>query len=456
MIEVGQELTLEIKRLGINGEGIAFYKKLAVFVSGALPGELCKVEITSVSQKMAVAKLIDVLRVSKDRVIPKCEYCERCGGCQTAHIEYKAMGVEKRNAVIEALQRYTDINTRSFEIKPTITMENPYGYRFKSSLPVREFNGKATVGLYNSETKELVYINDCLVQNEIINKINRKILEYIDELNVTPYVERYRRGEIKFIVCRVSHYNNEAQITFITHSKTPKIFELAKKVINIDNVVSVYESINDSIKEGIIFGPELKLLEGKKTIIETIGNYKFELLPNAFFQLNPVQTETLYNVIKKYAKLSMKEVVLDAYCGVGTIGIYLSKLAKEVIGIEYNKEAVVNAINNAKLNKVKNAKFYQGDVVELLPKMISDGTLFDVIVVDPPRTGLGSDLCETILSTDVKRVIYVSCNPASLAKDLNLLTRKYNVNLIQPVDMFPFTSHVEVVTMLELKQDKNN
>lgn len=454
MLEVGQILTLEIKRLGINGEGIAFYKRLAIFIKNAIPSELCKVEILTVSNKMATGKVVEYIKSSSDRVLPLCQYCDRCDGCQISHIKYESTGKFKRDAVIEALNRYTDINTRSFEIKPTIQLESPYGYRYKSSLPVRKFNDKSTVGLYNSESKELVYINTCLVQNEIINRVNSEILKYVDELNVTPYVEKYRRGELKYIVCRVSHYNNEVQVTLITHSKTPKIFELAKKVINIDNVVSVYESLNDSLKDGIIFGPSIKLLEGKKTIIESIGNYKFELLPNAFFQLNPVQTEKMYEVIKKACKLSMKEKVLDAYCGVGTIGIYLSKLAKEVIGIEYNKEAVENANNNAKLNKVRNAKFYQGDVTELLPKMIADGTKFDVIVVDPPRTGLGVELCQTLLNNDVSKIIYISCNPASLAKDLNLLIKKYNINSIQPIDMFPMTSHVETIVLLCLKDAK--
>ena len=454
MLEVGQELIVEIKRLGINGEGIAFYKRLAIFIPNGIPGELCKVKIESLSQKLATASIIEIERKSEYRVNPSCPYYSKCGACQTSHIDYKKMGEFKRESVIEAIQRYTDINPRSFEIKPTILMDNPYGYRYKASLPVRKFNEKATLGLYNSDTKELTYIDSCLIQNEMINNINQEILKYIDELHITPYIEQYRRGEIKYIVTRVSHFNKEAQVTFITHDKTPKIFELAKKVINIKGVVSVYESINDSIKEGIIFGDNIKKLEGKDVIVENIGKYKYELLPNAFFQLNPIQTEKLYECILKAAKLSFKETVLDAYCGAGTIGIYLSKLAKEVIGIEKIKEAVENANNNALLNKVKNAKFYQGDVLELLPKMIKDGKTFDVIVCDPPRTGLGSDLCDVIVNAKINRMIYVSCNPSTLAKDLNRLTEIYNIKYIQPVDQFPFTSHVECVTLLYRKDAK--
>jgi 23S rRNA (uracil-5-)-methyltransferase RumA len=330
-------------------------------------------------------------------------------------------------------------------------MQNPYNYRFKASLPVRKFNDNATVGLYSVDGKEVIYIDGCMNQADQINNINKKILALMDKLNVVPYIEKYKRGEVKYIVTRVSHFNKEAQVTFVIGEKTPKIKELAKEVIKIDSVVSVFESFADGEGDSLIFGSDIKLLEGKKTILESIGKYKFELLPTAFFQLNPIQTEVLYEHVLKACKLSFKERVLDAYCGVGTIGIYLAHNASEVIGIEYNKEAVENASNNAQLNKIKNAKFLQGDVVELLPHMIKDGEAFDVIVADPPRVGLGSELCEAILESGAKRFIYVSCNPATLAKDLNILTKKYNVNSIEPFDMFPNTSHVEVICVINKK-----
>lgn len=448
MLNVGDKIVVDIKRLGINAEGIAYYNRLAVFIPGAIPGELCEVEITEVREKMALAKLVEVRRASDSRVEPKCKYFGRCGGCQAMHIDYKKMGELKRKLVIEAIERYTDLNPRSFEIKPTVIMSSPYNYRYKSQLPVRDFSGKATVGLYSVDSKEVIYIDSCMNQADAINTINKKILEYVDELNVSPYYEKYRRGELKHIVVRVSHKTHEAQVTLVTHEKTPKIFELAKRVINIPGVVSVYESFNDSNKDGLIFGDEIKLLEGKKTIVEGIGKYKFELLPNAFFQLNPSQTEKLYEIVLKSAKLSFKETVLDAFCGAGTIGLYLSHNAKEVVGIEQNKEAVENAKANAKMNKVSNASFYCGDVNDVLSGL--DKT-FDVVVCDPPRTGLGADLCETLLGVGAKRLIYVSCNPATLAKDLNILSRDYNVNSITPLDMFPNTSLVESITVLTKK-----
>ena len=448
MINIGDKLKLTIKRLGINGEGIAYYNKLVIFVDGALPGELCELEITEAREKMAYAKLLEVITPSKFRVEPKCKYYGRCGGCNTMHINYEKMGEYKRNLVIEALERYTDLNTRSFEIKPTMLMSNPFGYRFKSQLPVRDFNGKSTVGLYSVDGKDVIYIDSCMNHTDIINNINKNILSLADELNITPYLEKYRRGILKHIVVRVSHLTKEVQVTLVIHEKSPKIFELAKKIVNIPGVVSVYESLNEDNKDAEIFGDNLKLIEGKKTILEGIGKYKFELLPNAFFQLNPSQTEKLYEVALKAAKLSFKETVLDAFCGVGTIGLYFSHNAKEVIGIESNKEAIDNANNNAKINKVKNASFICGDVYESLKKIDKK---FDVIVCDPPRTGLGANLCEAFLDSNAKRIIYISCNPATLAKDLNILSNKYNINSIQPVDMFPNTSHVETICVLTKK-----
>ena len=219
--------------------------------------------------------------------------------------------------------------------------------------------------------------------------------------------------------------------------------------MKIEHVVSVFESVNDG-SDVSIFGTTKKL-EGKDTILENIAEFKFELGPDTFFQLNPVQTEKLYEAVKKVCKLSKKETVLDLYCGVGTIGIYLSKLAKEIIGVEVNEISIENAKTNAVLNKVQNAKFFAGRVDEVLPKVIRENNV-DVLVCDPPRTGLEEYVCKTILKSGINRVVYVSCNPSTLAKDLALLSEKYTVKSIQPVDMFPQTSHVESVTLLELKK----
>ena len=443
------QFILDIKRLGINGEGIGFYNKLAVFVDGAIPGEGHEVVVTRVEPKMAFAETVQIKKESSARVTPKCPYYGECGGCGVMHISYEEMLVQKRNLVIEALNRYTRLNTRSFEIKPTVPSPKIYGYRNKSQLAIKK-DETSHVCMLKKKSKDMLYIDSCEVQNPLINRLNNEILAIVDELGVQPYLYKYNRGVLRHLVVRVNK-NNEALVCFVCKDKTPKIKELAKRVIQLPGVVSVYENFNDSPKEGVIFGDVTNHLEGKKYIIETLGKIKYQIYPTTFFQLNTEQAQNMYDIVLKACKLSRRETVLDAYCGVGTIGLYLANMSKEVIGIESNPQSVIAANENAKLNNIKNAKFFEGDVTELLPKMIAEGTNFDVIVLDPPRTGLTEECIDTLISTNVKRIIYVSCNPATLAKNLESLSEKYNVNSITPVCMFPQTSHTESITILTLK-----
>ena len=442
--------SLDIKRMGINGEGIGFYNKLAVFVDGAIPGEVHEVCVTNCSQtKMAFAKTVEIKRVSKSRKIAECPYYEACGGCAVMHVKYEDMLINKRNILIEALNRYTSLDTRSFEIKPTVASPDVFGYRNKSQLPVKRYDNKTNVCMIKAKSNQLVPVESCMVNNPLINTLNTQILQLVDEIGLQVYLPKFDRGVLKYLVIRVNK-QNEALVTFICHEKNNKIKELAKKVIALSGVKGVYENFNEQIKPGSLFGKETNLLEGEPYIIETLGKVKYQIYPTTFFQLNTKQAEAMYNVVLKACKLSLKERILDAYCGVGAIGLYLAKLAGEVVGIEYNKESVMAAEENAKINKIKNAKFYQGDASELLPKMIRDGEVFDIVVADPPRTGLGEKFINTLLDSEVKKIIYVSCNPATLAKDLELLRVKYNVNSITPVDMFPQTPLVETVALLTL------
>lgn len=444
---------LDIKRLGINGEGIGFYNKKAVFVDGAIPGEGHNVSVVKVEDKMVFAKTEEIKRVSSSRVIPVCPYYEECGGCSTSHIEYSKMLELKRDLVIEALNRYTKLNTRSFEIKPTVASDDINGYRNRSQLLVKKNNDKFSVGMLKAKSNQAILIDNCLVQNPLINELNTKILSIADEIGISPYLAKFNRGVLRYLVVRVNS-KGQALVCFICAEKNNKIRQLASEVIKLKNVVSVYESFNDSKKESVFFGDEINLLEGEPYIIETLGNIKYRIYPNTFFQLNTKQAKKMYDLVLKACKLSLKETVLDAYCGVGSIGLYIAKMAKEVIGIEYNKDSVIAANENAKINNIKNAKFLQGDATMLLPKMIADGVNFDVIVVDPPRTGLEESFIEALLEAKVKRIVYVSCNPATLAKDLDKLSKLYNINSITPLDMFPQTSLVECVVHLILKNSK--
>ena len=449
-IEVGSQFILDIKRIGINGEGIGFYNNLAIFVKDAIPGEGVNVEITEVLPKMAYAKVVEYKHTSKARVEAKCPYYDTCGACQTMHIDYEQMCKFKRDLVIESLNRYTKINTRSFEIKPTIGMENPYGYRNKNAVSVFKNDGKTSIAMIQDGSDKWVKVDSCMVLHPKLNEVNKQILEAIDELQIPLYNVKHHRGVIRYLVTRISTLTNEVQVCFICVEKTSRIKELAQRVLKIDGVTSVYENFNEK-RNGPMFGSVTNHIAGKEFIVESIGKVKYNLTPTTFFQLNPTQTKVMYDVVKKACKLSFKERVLDAYCGVGTIGLYLADLAKEVVGIEYNKASVVAATENARLNKIKNAKFYQGDAKELIPQMIAEEP-FDVIVLDPPRTGLQPELCEALNEYKINKIIYVSCNPATLAKDLEILKEVYNINSIQPLDMFPQTSAVECVCTLSLKK----
>lgn len=443
------QFILDIKRLGINGEGIGFYNKLAIFIDGAIPGEGHEISITKCDAKMAFGKSLNIKRVSPARKEAECEYYSSCGGCSVMHIKYDDMLKYKRDLVIEALNRYTRLDTRSFEIKPTVESEYKFGYRNKSQLPIKKFE-ETSVCMIKAKTNDLVPVSECKVTHPLINKLNKEIMKIVDELGISSYLYKFHRGVLKYLVIRVNK-NNEALVCLVCYEKNNKIKELAKRIMSLEGVKGVYENFNDSKKQGVIFGNLTNHLEGEKYIIETLGKVKYQIYPTTFFQLNSYQAEKMYDIVLKACKLSLKETVMDAYCGVGSIGLYLAKMAKEVIGIEYNKESILAAEENARLNKISNAKFYQGDATQLLPKMIKDGKVFDIVVCDPPRVGLGNDFIEAILKSNVKKIVYVSCNPATLAKDLEILREKYNINSITPIDMFPQTPLVETVVSLVLR-----
>lgn len=450
-VNVNDEIFLDIKRLGINGEGIGYYKKQAIFVDGALPKENVLVKITKVSKGYANAELLEIKTPSPIRTTPFCPYYTKCGGCSLQHIDYKASGDLKREIILESITRYTKLNPRSFEVKKTIVMDDPNNYRAKVNLPIRNGIHGAVFGLYAPNSEKFIRIKNCGVQSQEINEVMEEIVKAIDKLAITAYDGKTKKGHIRYVVVRVSNYSKEIQVTFILAKELKSINELALEIAKNKSIASVYYSVNNNTDDQAIFGKDIVKVYGKDSIVEKIGDYYYDLLPNSFFQLNPIQAKLLYDEVKKAAKLSMKENVLDAYCGVGSIGIYLAKWAKEVVGVESNKQAIVNAKENAKKNKLKNIRFIEGDATNVLPYLVKENFIPDVMVFDPPRTGLTDEIKKAILKSLPKRLVYVSCNPASLAKDLATLSESYQVKYIQPIDMFPFTAHVESVVLLELK-----
>ncbi len=447
-----QTFPLTIKRLGINGEGVGYFKKQVVFVPGALPGEEVVVEATKVQPKFAEARIKKIRKKSEHRVAPPCPVYEECGGCQLQHLDYRQQLVEKRDIVKQSLERHTKLNVEKLDIRDTLGMENPWNYRNKSQFQVGQRDGKLLAGLYGINSHKLVDIQHCAVQHSATNKATSTVKEILQDLKVSVYNEKTRKGVVRTIVARIGVKTEELQIVLITSQRElPHKDEIVARIKQaLPEVTSIVQNVNGQ-KTSLIFGDETRLLEGREFIQETLGELEFELSARTFFQLNPEQTVNLYNEVKEAAGLTGVEKVVDAYCGVGTIGLWLADGAKEIRGMDVIADSIEDAEKNAERHGISHATYVVGKAEQVLPKWAKEGWKPDVLVVDPPRTGLDQQLLNTILKVKPKKIVYVSCNPSTLAKDISVLVSKYKVGYIQPVDMFPQTSHIESVTSLILK-----
>lgn len=447
-----QTFPLTIKRLGINGEGVGYFKKKAVFVPGALPGEEVVVEATKVQPKFAEARIKKIRKKSEYRVQPPCPIYEECGGCQLQHLRYDQQLKEKRDIVIQSLERHTKLKVDKLDIRETIGMEDPWNYRNKSQFQVGQRDGQVLAGLYGINSHKLINIEQCKVQHPLTNKATLTVKKILQDLNIPIYNEKTRKGLVRTIVARAGVQSGELQVVLITTTRElPKKDLIVERIkSSLPEVKSIVQNINGQ-KTSLIFGNETMTLEGNDFIQETLGDLQFELSARTFFQLNPVQTVRLYNEVKEAAGLTGTEKVVDAYCGVGTIGLWVADKAGEIRGMDIIPESIDDARSNAARHGIKHAKYEVGRAEQILPKWAKEGWKPDVMIVDPPRTGLDQQLLNTILKVKPKKIVYVSCNPSTLAKDIAVLAGKYKVEYMQPVDMFPQTSHVECVTNLILK-----
>ncbi|HAT4190979.1 23S rRNA (uracil(1939)-C(5))-methyltransferase RlmD [Clostridium perfringens] len=452
MVEKNKEYIFDIISQGYEGEGIAkIDNKYPIFIEGALKGEKVKVRIVKVNKNFAYGKLMEVLEASEERVNPPCAIYKRCGGCKLQHASYKAQLDFKWDRVKDCVSKIGKLDPSI--VKYPLGMENPWRYRNKVQLPIGLINGEVKIGFFAPRSHDIIDMESCLIQDEIGDKVVKLTREWIEKFNIRPYNvdgEYDEKGIVRHIMIRRGFTTNEVMVVLVTNGeKLPHKEEFVDLMVkNIPGIKSVIQNIN-SKKTNVILGLESKTLWGEDTISDYIGDFRFNISPLSFFQVNPTQTEVLYGKALEYANLTGNEEVFDAYCGTGTITLFLSQKAKKVYGVEIISQAIDNAWINAKENKVENVEFFVGESEVVIPDLINKGVKADVVVVDPPRKGCDKKLLDAITNIDAKKIVYVSCDPSTLGRDLQVLEDNgYKTLEVQPVDMFPNTSHVENVAKL--------
>ena len=450
-IKKNEEYIVEIIDNGFEGEGIAKIDGFTVFVPNTIKGEKVKIVIVKVLSSHAFGKAIEIIEKSKSRVESDCETYKRCGGCRLRHIDYNYTLEMKQNAV-QSLVNKTLKN--KITVENVLGMEKPYNYRNKAQYPVGyNKEGKPVIGVFANRTHDIIPIENCLIQNKETENLAKFVLEFINKNNISIYNEKTGKGLIRHIVTKIGFKTNEIMCIIVINGKEiPKEKELVEAILKENkNVKAIIKNINKK-NTNVILGKENINLYGNGYIRDILGDLTFKISALSFYQVNPIQTEKLYKIGIEGANIKDADTVFDLYCGIGTISLFMAKHAKKVYGIEIVKDAIEAAKENAKINNLENTEFIAGDVEEVLDDLINKKQIIpDIIMVDPPRKGLDNTSIENILKIKPKRLSYISCNPATLVRDLAKLEEFYNIEFIKPVDMFPYTSHVECVCVLHRK-----
>ena len=450
-VKKNQEYIIDVIDNGFEGEGIAKIDGFTIFIPNAIKGEKLKILIVKVLSSHAFGKILEIINKSDKRIESDCITYKRCGGCNLRHIKYDETLKMKQNAVQSLVNK--TLKTK-IQVKETIGMGNPYHYRNKAQYPVGvDKQGNPIMGVFANRTHEIIPIDNCLIQSEKSQQIAKFILDFIRENNISIYDEKTGKGLIRHIVTKIGIKTNEIMCVIVLNGRTiPKEKELVTEILEkFPEVKTIVKNINTK-NTNVIMGKENINLYGNGYIYDILGDFKFKISPLSFYQVNPVQAEKLYELGVQAARISEKDIVFDLYCGIGTISLFMAKYAKKVYGIEIVEEAVNDAKENAKMNGISNVEFIAGDVENILDELINDKKMIpDIVMVDPPRKGLDNKSIENIMSIKPKKLVYISCNPATLVRDLSKLEGLYGVHEVIPVDMFPFTSHVEVCALLELK-----
>lgn len=441
-------MKLDIKRLGVNGEGIGFYYKKPVFVDRTIPEETVTVKPILETNTYIKAELLTIERHSKDRVVPFCKYFEMCGGCDTQHMKYTSQLHYKKEHLMQSLFKYMDQRLDDRLIEDMVGSRKESGYRNKAQLPIREVKGQARFGLFRRNSNQVLTIHSCPVQHPLINKVMSQTVELMDKHHIKAYLPAKKSGLIKGLMVRVGQDTDEIQMVFVLTKKDP-LPVLMRELLKLNSdIVSMYTTIDRDSKNQTYVNETTTCIYGKETIQTQLAGFTYELYPQSFFQLNSGVAVEFYEKMLELAKLKHTDVIVDCYAGLATISHMASRFVKKGIAIEINPKAAENARVSLSNNNISNIKVITGDAFSVLKQTKEN---IDVIFFDPPRTGLGDQMLFLLSKIRPKKIIYGSCNPSTLAKDLNQLSKLYDIKKVIPFDMFPQTAQVESVTLLTIK-----
>lgn len=451
-IQKNQEYIVEIIDNGYEGEGIAKIDNFTIFIPGAIKGEKIKILIVKVLSSHAFGKILEIIKKSEKRKEVDCLTYKRCGGCNLRHIEYEETLKIKQDVVQNLVNK---ILKNKIKVQETVGMKNPFHYRNKAQYPLGINNkGEPIIGVFANRTHEVIPIEKCLIQNPQSEQIAKYILKFIKENKISIYNENTRKGLFRHIVIKIGIRTGQIMCILVVNGEN-----ILKEEQLINELITKFPQIKTIVKNvnmkntNVILGQRNINVYGNGYIEDILGKYTFKISPLSFYQVNPIQAEKLYNLGVEMAQISKDDTVFDLYCGIGTISLFMAKYAKKVYGIEIVKEAIDAAKENAKINNVDNTEFYAGDVEVVLDELINKNKVkADIVIFDPPRKGLDKKSINNILQIKPKKLVYISCNPATLIRDLKMFEEQYEIKTIIPVDMFPWTSHIECVSLLCLKK----
>lgn len=446
--------SLKITDANMDGDGMGKLDGFPIFVKDTVIGDVAEVKLIKVKKTYGYGRLIRLIQPSKNRVEPCCDVARQCGGCQLSFYSYPEQLRFKENKVKNHLERIGKVT--GYQMNPIIGMKDPFHYRNKAQFPVgRNKEGKLIAGFYAGRTHSIIEHKDCRIGGKENKVILEVILEFMEEYQIAPYQEETHTGLVRHILIRQGYHTKEIMVCVVINGTgLPYAKELADRLQIFENIKSIMINCNQE-KTNVILGKKLMTVWGKDSITDFIGNISFQISPLSFFQVNPVQTEQLYKKALEYAELSGKEIVWDLYCGIGTISLFLAQKAKKVYGVEIVAQAIENAKENAKRNQIENVEFFTGKAEEVFPAWYTKyQQRADVVVLDPPRKGCEEGLLRTIAEMKPIRIVYISCDSATLARDVGILSGMgYQLVEVTPVDMFPQTVCVETVVKLSLKKD---